>query len=136
MPVQSIPGAVFTQAIKVPAQGSLVFVSGITARDATGNIIGIGDIEAQTRQVLTTISRILVEAGGSLQDVVKIATYLRHIDDLPTVGRIRREYFGTTTPASTSVEVSRLADPRQLVEIDAVAVVTGSTKNPKPGAGG
>lgn len=123
VPLRGSPGARFTQALKVPTTGSLLFISGITARNSSGEII-VGDVASQVRRVLSTIEAILDEAGGTLEDIVKITTYLRDIDDLPTVARIRREYFGQVMPASTSVQVSGLADPRQLIEIDAVAMLT------------
>jgi enamine deaminase RidA (YjgF/YER057c/UK114 family) len=123
MPVPSMPDAVFTQAIRATGGRTWIFVSGITARDKHGAIVAIGDIEGQTRQVLENIRAILKEAGAGLGDVVKIVTYVRNANDLVKIGRIRREYFEDRMPATTSVEVSRLAQPDQLIEIDAIAIV-------------
>ena len=116
-----VPG--FTQAVLAPARGTFVFVSGITARTADGTIVAVGDIEGQTRQVLENLKTILVEVGGDLEDVVRIVTYLRDMKDHPTVHALRREYFGDNPPASTSVQVSRLFDERQLIEIEATAIL-------------
>ena len=63
------------------------------------------------------------DAGGTLDDVIRVVTYLRDMDDLMVVHQIRGEYFGPTPPASTSVGVTRLFDPRQLIEMEAMAVV-------------
>jgi enamine deaminase RidA (YjgF/YER057c/UK114 family) len=118
-----VPVPSFTQAVKVPANSNLIFVSGITARQADGTIVGVGDIEAQTRQVLEKIRTILEEAGASMDNVVQMLTHVRRADDIPRVSVIRCEYFGDPPPTSTTVEVSRLFDPEQLIEITVTAAV-------------
>jgi reactive intermediate/imine deaminase len=120
-----VPVPSFTQAVKAPAHASFVFVSGITARQADGTIVGAGDIEAQTRQVLENIKNILAEAGASLDDVVQMLTHVRDANDIPKVSAVRREYFGDPLPASTTVEVSRLFDPDMLIEITVIAAISG-----------
>lgn len=113
----------FTQAVKAPASGTLVFVSGLTARTADGTIVAEGDIRGQTRQILESLKIILAEAGGTLDDVVRTVQYLRRMEDHAGMTEVKREYFGDDPPASTSIEISRLYDPRQMIEIEATAVL-------------
>jgi enamine deaminase RidA (YjgF/YER057c/UK114 family) len=100
-----------------------LFVSGLTSRDHTGDVLHAGDAAAQARQILVSLKAILAEAGGDLTNVVRIVTYLTNIDNHPAVHEVRREFFGDDPPASTSVEVSRLYDERQLIEIEATAIL-------------
>jgi 2-iminobutanoate/2-iminopropanoate deaminase len=122
-----VPVAGFTQAVQAPAAGKLVFVSGITARNADGKIEGVGDPAAQAKRILENLRIILAEAGGSLDDVVRIVTYLRDMQHHPAVHAVRHQYFGDSPPASTTVEVSRLFDESQLVEIEATAIIRHPT---------
>lgn len=123
VPSYHVPVAGFNQAVLAPATGRVLYVSGLTARDASGVVQCVGDVEGQTRAILDSLSRIVGSAGGTLNDVVRIVTYLTRMEDHPRVHVIRREYFGESPPASTSVEISRLYDDRQLIEIEATAVV-------------
>jgi len=113
----------FSQAVSIEAKGKLVFISGMTARRPDGRIAGIGDIEAQTRQVCENIKSALEAAGGKLDDVCSVDVYLRNIGDRDRVNKVRREFFGSPPPASTLIEVPRLASPEFLIEISAVALV-------------
>lgn len=122
-PAFAVPLRSFAQAIKVRATGDLLFLSGITARGPDGTIIGVGDVERQARAIFENMRALLAAAGGSLADVVKTTTFVRSASDIPKVGRVRMEYWDGSPPASTSVEVSGLADPQQLVEIEAIAVI-------------
>ena len=115
-----IPG--FSQVVEAPASGRLLFVSGLTSRDEEGRIVSVGDLAGQTRQVLTRMEAVLAAAGASLDDVVQIRTYLVDMGGWPEVEGVWRMVWREPWPASTCVEVSRLHDPRQLIEIDAVAV--------------
>jgi 2-iminobutanoate/2-iminopropanoate deaminase len=117
------PSGHFSQAIAVPAKGSLVFVSGMTARRPDGKIAGIGDVEEQTRQVCENLKAALEAAGGTLEDVCRVDVYLRNIGDRERVNKVRQKFFRAPPPASTLVEVSKLASPEFLVEISAIAVV-------------
>jgi enamine deaminase RidA (YjgF/YER057c/UK114 family) len=117
------PSGHFSQAIAVPAKGVLVFVSGMTARRPDGKIVGIGDVEEQTRQVCENLKAALEAAGGALDDVCRVDVYLRNIGDRERVNKVRRQFWRGTPPASTLVEVSKLASPEFLVEISAVALV-------------
>jgi len=113
----------YSQALAVPAKGVLVFVSGMTARGADGKVVGVGDVEEQTRQVCENIRTALEAAGGTLADVCRVDVYLRNIGDRERVNKVRRQFFGSPPPASTMVEVSKLASPEYLVEISAIALV-------------
>jgi 2-iminobutanoate/2-iminopropanoate deaminase len=103
--------------------GGLVFVAGQVARDGEGHIVGVGDIEAQTAQVLENVQAVLAQAECTLADVVKVTVYLTDMRHRERVGAIRRRYFGEHLPASTTVEVSKLGGPELMIEIDAVALV-------------
>ena len=119
-----VPVKGFTQAVRAPANATTLYVSGLTARQADGSILG-GDVRTQTRYILESLKNILAEAGGTLDDVVRTTQYLRDMKDHPQMQEVKREFFGEQLPASTSVEISRLFDDRQLIEIEATAVVKG-----------
>ena len=118
------PSGHFSQAIAVPAKGVLVFVSGMTARRPDGKIVGIGAVEEQTRQVCENLKAALEAAGGTLDDVCRVDVYLRNSGDRERVNKVRRQFWRGTPPASTLVEVSKLASPEFLVEISAIALVS------------
>jgi reactive intermediate/imine deaminase len=118
------PSGHFSQAIAVPAQGKLVFVSGMTARRPDGKIAGIGDVEEQARQVCENLKAALEAAGGTLDDVCRVDVYLRNIGDRERVNKVRQQFFRGPPPASTLVEVAKLASPEFLVEISAIALVS------------
>jgi 2-iminobutanoate/2-iminopropanoate deaminase len=112
----------YTDAVRV---GRLLFVSGCAPLDADGRVVGGEDVLAQTRQVLTNMQLVLAAAGAAFSDVAKVTVYLTEVGDRPTVNIARREFFGTARPASTLVEVSRLAVDGMKVEIDCVALLPG-----------
>jgi len=116
----AVPIAGFSQLVVAPPGGTLLFLSGLTARDSEGAIIGEGDAGVQTRQILESMKRILAASGATLDDVIKIQTFVRDIGDWPRIEEVWREYWSEPWPASTLVEVSRLFDQRQLIEIDAI----------------
>jgi 2-iminobutanoate/2-iminopropanoate deaminase len=110
----------FTDAVRA---GGFLYVSGIVAVDGEGRLVGEDDVVAQTRQVFENM-RIVLEAGGcGFADVVKVTVFLTDIDDRPLINPIRQGIFGDTRPASTLVEVPRLAVPGAKVEIECVALV-------------
>lgn len=120
----SRPVGVFSQAVKVSAAGHLIYVSGLTSRDASGDVVGRGDVKVQTRQTLENLRTLLAEAGATLDHVVKVTVYIRNIErDFRAIHEVRAEFFPKNPPASTMVEVSRLVDPDHLIEIEALAVV-------------
>ena len=101
--------------------GDTLYVSGIVPVDAAGVLVGGDDVVAQTRQVFAIMGRVLAAAGAKPADVAKVTVYLLDIDDRPLINPVRQEFFGSNRPASTLVEVSRLAVPGARVEIEAVA---------------
>ncbi|MCC6211919.1 MAG: RidA family protein [Burkholderiales bacterium] len=107
----------------VARPGRLVFVSGLLAKDAAGEIVGVGDVGAQTEQVLKNLAQALKAAGGTLADVVRVDVYIRSMSHFAEIHAVRRRYFPKDPPASTMVEVSRLTDERCLIEITAIAVL-------------
>jgi len=113
----------FAQATLIEAGGDFVFISGMTARRADGSIAGIGDIEAQTRQVCENLKAAVEAAGGTLDDICRLDVFVRNIDDFEKIHKVRREYFRPPLPASTMVEVSRFVSPDYLIEINAIAVL-------------
>ncbi|GAB3925675.1 RidA family protein [Kribbella albertanoniae] len=117
------PNGVFSQATTVAATGRFVFVSGMTARRPDGSIAGVGDIQEQTRQVCENISAAVRAAGGTLADVCRMDVYVRNMEDFAKIHEIRAQYFVEPLPASTMVEVSKLAHPDYLIEINAIAVI-------------
>jgi 2-iminobutanoate/2-iminopropanoate deaminase len=98
----------------------ILYVSGVVPIDAEGNVVG-DDAVAQTRQVFANMRLVLAAAGAQPSDIVKVTVYLLDIEDRPRVNPVREEFFGESRPASTLVEVSRLAVPGARVEIEAIA---------------
>ncbi len=117
------PNGHFSQATVTEARGKLVFISGMTARNAQGGITGVGDIEAQTRQVCENIKAAVEEAGGTMDDICRVDVYVRNIEHFDVIHKVRREYFKSPPPASTMVEVTKMVKPEYLIEINAIAVV-------------
>ena len=117
------PSGHFSQAVSIEAKGKLVFISGMTARRADGTIAGVGDIEAQTRQVCENIKAAVEAAGGTMDDVCRVDVYVRNMEHFESIHKVRREYFRSPAPASTMVEVSKFTSPDYLIEINAIAVV-------------
>ena len=117
------PSGHFSQAIAIEAKGTLVFLSGMTSRRADGTIAGVGDIEAQTRQVCENLKSAVEAAGGSLDDVCRVDVYVRNMEHFEAIHKVRREYFKGPPPASTMVEVTKMVHPDYLIEINAIAVL-------------
>jgi enamine deaminase RidA (YjgF/YER057c/UK114 family) len=108
----------YSRAVRV---GSRIYVTGTTATGAEGEIVGIGDGYAQTVQAIMNINRALKGLNAGLENVVRTRMFVTDISRWEEYGRAHREYFGGIMPATTMVEVSRLIDPRMLIEIEADA---------------
>ncbi|HEX3273117.1 MAG TPA: RidA family protein [Ktedonobacterales bacterium] len=119
------PSPGYTQVVIAPA-GRTVHISGQVALDTSGAIVGLGDFSAQARQVFENLKAALEAGGASFADVVKITIFVLDMANLPALREIRDEYVNTERPpASTAVQVSRLAREEFLLEIEAVAVLPG-----------
>ena len=115
-------GGAFSSGVEVPS-GRTIYVSGQVSMDAEGNVVGEGDITAQTETVLEHVKTVVEEAGGGMEDIVKVTVFITDMGLYDEIHEVRRRYFEEPFPASSMVEVSALVDPRLLIEIEAVAVV-------------
>ena len=103
--------------------GEFLFISGTVGNDASGNLVGVGDCEAQTRQTFANIKAIAAAVGASMDDVVKITCFLVDVADYNAYAAVRLRLFPENGPASSTVVVKALVKPEYLVEIEAIAVV-------------
>jgi enamine deaminase RidA (YjgF/YER057c/UK114 family) len=111
----------FAHVVKI---GKQIYIAGQTSVDDKGNLVGKGDIEAQTRQVFKNLQKCLEAAGASFDQVVKLNVYSTNLDaHLPTIMKVRMEYFPKEPVASTTIQIPRLVSPDWLVEIEAIAVL-------------
>jgi len=107
-PDLAVPNGHFSHAT-VTAPGRMVFISGMTARQADGTVAGVGDVTEQ--------------AGGTLDDIARVDVYVRNMEDFEAIHAVRRQYFTGVAPASTLVEVSKFVNKDYLIEINAIAVL-------------
>ncbi len=116
------PFGIFSSAAWQP-EGKVLHISGHCSQDADGNTVGIGDIKAQTHQVLSNIKKVLEGVGGQMSDIVKVTVFVTDMSMLDDIHRVRAEYFSPPYPASSLVQITRLVRPEYLIEIEAVAVI-------------
>jgi reactive intermediate/imine deaminase len=109
--------------VVAPLRGRLVFIAGQVAADKSGAIVGKGDFKAQVKQVFENLQAAVEAAGGTMADVAKINVYVTDTSQLTAIGEVREQYFTASLPASTLVQVVRLAREEYLIEIEAIAVV-------------
>ena len=100
--------------------GDFLFVSGHVAMDGSGNVVGVGDAEAQSRQVMANIAEVVAAAGAKMEDVAKITCFITDIANYPAYSKVRAETWPNSPPASSTVVVAGLVRPELLVEVEAI----------------
>jgi 2-iminobutanoate/2-iminopropanoate deaminase len=115
--------AAYSHVVTVNGPGKTIYIAGQLARDVEGNLVGKGDIRAQVEQTFKNLDLCLKAAGATWADVVKTNTYVTDYPEFSKHSDVRIRYLGVATPTSTTVQISRLADPDAMVEIEMIAVV-------------
>jgi 2-iminobutanoate/2-iminopropanoate deaminase len=123
VPGQAAPISHYAHAVR--ADGPMLFVSGVVPVDEQGQLVGGDDIVLQARAVFRNLGAVLAAGGATFADIVKVSVFLTDVDDRPLINPVRQEAFGAARPASTLVEVRRLAVPGAKIEVEAVAVLPG-----------
>jgi len=113
----------YSQAVKITGAQTILYLAGQVAYDKDGGVAHRGDFKGQARAVFTAIKALVEAGGGTLANVVKINTYVTDVKNRPDYRAVRDEFFGPKGPASTMVEVSALAHPDYLIEVEAVAFI-------------
>jgi len=113
----------YTHVVEVNGPGKTVYIAGQIAIDKDGTVVGAGNMKAQAEQVFKNLQAALEAAGAKFSDVVKMNTYITDMEQAPAVREVRARYFGDTTPASTLVQVVRLARPEFMLEIEVIAAL-------------
>lgn len=121
--VSRVRATLYSHCVRVTNATATLYLAGQLARDEQGRTVGVGDIRAQTAQVIENIRAILRAEGADLENVVKVTVYTTDIRHFDAISDVRRRYFTGNLPASTMVEVSKLAHPDFLIEIEGVAVL-------------
>lgn len=117
------PGGPYSMAAKAALTGDILFISGQVALDATGDLVGPGDIRGQTEQTFANLFAVLESAGGTFEDVVKLTIFLKDLSHLPVVSDVRRELYGDMGDPATSTVQANLASEGMLIEVEATAVL-------------
>jgi len=118
----SKPAGDYSQGLMVK-KGTLVVISGQVAWDVNGNLVGKGDIKAQTRQVFENLKNMLASAGATFKDVIKLGIFLKNAEDFGTLKEVRAQYLTPPSPPTTLLIVKNLAREEWLLEIEAMAIV-------------
>ena len=128
-PALSSAPRIASKLVEIPPGSRLIYISGLVGNDAKGKVVGPGDMHAQAKQVFENIRLALAAVGGTFKDVVKLNFYLTDMSRADEVRAVRAQYINADAPpASTLVEVSKLAAPEYMVEIEAVAAIAPSQK--------
>jgi reactive intermediate/imine deaminase len=115
--------AAYTHTVTVAGPGKMIYIAGQLARDESGNIVGSGDMRAQLEQTFKNLDACLKAAGASWADVVKTNTFVTDYEAFSKCREVRMRYFGVATPTSTTIQISRLAQPEAMVEIEMIAAI-------------
>jgi 2-iminobutanoate/2-iminopropanoate deaminase len=121
-PTEAKPVASYKMATRMEG-GRLLYIAGQVARDAEGNVLAPGDVRTQARQVFQSLQRVLQAAGGDLDNLLKMTTYITRSEDYPAVAEERRQFFPGELPASTLIVVACLAQPELLIEVEGMAAI-------------
>lgn len=113
----------YSHVVTVTGPGKIIYIAGQLARDASGNIVGPGDMRAQLEQTFKNLDACLKAAGATWADVVKTNTFVTDYEAFSQCREVRMRYFGVATPTSTTIQISRLAQPGAMVEIEMIAAV-------------
>ena len=114
--------SIYSQVVVVSG-GRTVYVAGQVSRDAEGRAVGVGDVGAQTEQVIRNLRTALAAVKADLRDLVKVTVYTTDLRYMPQIDEVRRRHFTESLPISTLLEVRKLSKPEYLVEIDGIAVI-------------
>ena len=121
--LQKLRVSLYNHCVRVSGTGTTLYLAGQLARDAEGRTVGVGDIRSQTEQVILNMQKILRDEGGDLQNLVKVTVFVTDMRHFDAISEVRRRYFIGDLPASTIVEVNKLAQPDLMIEIEGVAVL-------------
>jgi len=131
-PTLSVPPS-YSQVVEITSPGRLIYIAGQLALDGDGKLVGSGDFRAQAVRTFENLKLALAAVGAGLEDVVKVNNYLVDISHLPIFREIRESYFGRRElPASTTLQISSLARPGALLEVEAVAMLASKRTRSKP----
>jgi enamine deaminase RidA (YjgF/YER057c/UK114 family) len=115
--------SIYSQLVVVDGGARTIYLSGQVSRDALGETVGVGDVVAQTEQVIRNMRLALAAVDADLKDLVKVTVYTTDLRYMPAIDEVRRRHFVEALPISTLLEVRKLAKPEYLVEIDGIAVI-------------
>jgi reactive intermediate/imine deaminase len=120
-PTLSVPTG-YTHVVQVHG-GRTIYIAGQVALDKSGNVVGKGDFAAQTTQVFENLRSALAAGGATFDNLVKVTTFVTDLSQMQTLRSIRAKYYGKNAPASTLVQITKLAHEDLMIEIEAIAVV-------------